>query len=242
MDVLKKGFSIAKEGVVAAAEKTKQGVEEAAAKTKEGVMYVGTKTKEGVVHSVNTVAQKTTEQANIVGETMVGSANQVSAKTVEGVENVVASTGVVNPEDFSRPPEGTVEQATDAVEQPGRGLRGSNLAKNKTNQSSLHACARLLLCTNRQSQSHVLATSPPHHHTLTYSPGPWGTGALPPVTTSPQADSMDVAGDLLKTKANGIIDQAALGETVNESAGAVADSTLKSAKEQAFSIGKKLLS
>ena len=36
-----KGFSMAKEGVVAAAEKTKAGVEEAAAKTKEGVMYVG---------------------------------------------------------------------------------------------------------------------------------------------------------------------------------------------------------
>ncbi|KAL7878040.1 hypothetical protein SRHO_G00046830 [Serrasalmus rhombeus] len=65
MDVLKKGFSIAKEGVVAAAEKTKAGVEEAAAKTKEGVMYVGTKTKEGMVSSVNTVAQKTTEQANL---------------------------------------------------------------------------------------------------------------------------------------------------------------------------------
>lgn len=37
-----KGFSMAKEGVVAAAEKTKAGMEEAAAKTKEGVMYVGT--------------------------------------------------------------------------------------------------------------------------------------------------------------------------------------------------------
>lgn len=36
-----RGFSMAKEGVVAAAEKTKAGVEGAAAKTKEGVMYVG---------------------------------------------------------------------------------------------------------------------------------------------------------------------------------------------------------
>lgn len=41
MDVLKKGFSMAKGGVVAAAEKTKAGVEEAATKTKEGVIYVG---------------------------------------------------------------------------------------------------------------------------------------------------------------------------------------------------------
>ncbi|KAG9344517.1 hypothetical protein JZ751_011187 [Albula glossodonta] len=99
MDVLKKGFSIAKEGVVAAAEKTKAGVEEAAAKTKEGVMYVGTKTKEGVVQSVNTVAQKTTEQANIVGEAAVASANEVSQKTVDGVENVALSTGLVNPDE-----------------------------------------------------------------------------------------------------------------------------------------------
>ncbi len=41
MDSLKKGLCIAKDGVLAAAEKTKAGVEEAAAKTKEGVIYVG---------------------------------------------------------------------------------------------------------------------------------------------------------------------------------------------------------
>lgn len=48
MDALKKGISMAKGGVVAAAEKTKAGVEEAAAKTKEGVIYVGERADGGM--------------------------------------------------------------------------------------------------------------------------------------------------------------------------------------------------
>lgn len=41
MDALKRGFSFAKEGVVAAAEKTKQGVSGAAEMTRDGVVFVG---------------------------------------------------------------------------------------------------------------------------------------------------------------------------------------------------------
>ncbi|CAL8261134.1 unnamed protein product [Arctogadus glacialis] len=42
------------------------------------------------------VANRTTDQANIVGEGGVAGANDVSQANVEGVENVAASTGMVN--------------------------------------------------------------------------------------------------------------------------------------------------
>lgn len=42
------------------------------------------------------VANKTVDQANIVGDTAVAGATEVSQATVEGVENVAASTGLVS--------------------------------------------------------------------------------------------------------------------------------------------------
>lgn len=42
------------------------------------------------------VTNRTVDQANIVGDTAVAGANEVSQATVEGLENVAASTGVIN--------------------------------------------------------------------------------------------------------------------------------------------------
>lgn len=42
------------------------------------------------------VANRTVDQANIVGDTAVAGANEVSQASVEGVENVAASTGLIN--------------------------------------------------------------------------------------------------------------------------------------------------
>ncbi|XP_048842588.1 gamma-synuclein-like isoform X1 [Brienomyrus brachyistius] len=104
VDKLTEGFSKVKGGVVDAAEKTKAGVEEAGSKIKEGVLYVGSKTKEGVVSSVNSLTNWATEQAGIVGDTVVEGADDISQQTMTEVENMVASTGLVNPPSHGEAP------------------------------------------------------------------------------------------------------------------------------------------
>lgn len=42
------------------------------------------------------VANRTVDQANIVGDAVVSGANEVSQATVEGVENIAASSGVIS--------------------------------------------------------------------------------------------------------------------------------------------------
>lgn len=46
---------------------------------------------------LSSVANRTVNQANVVGDTAVAGANEMSQATVEGVENVAAATGMMNP-------------------------------------------------------------------------------------------------------------------------------------------------
>ncbi|XP_043839800.1 beta-synuclein-like isoform X2 [Dromiciops gliroides] len=89
MDMFMKGLSMAKEGMLATAEKTKQGVKEAAEKIKEGVLYGRSKTWEGMIQGIISVAQKTKEQASQCGNLMFS-----------GAGNIAAAMGLVKKEKF----------------------------------------------------------------------------------------------------------------------------------------------
>lgn len=64
------------------------------------------------------MTNRTTDRANVVGDAAVAGANDLGQKTVEGVENVAASTGLVNPVSarqskqlsFSMPADDTLSQ------------------------------------------------------------------------------------------------------------------------------------
>ncbi|KAK6474885.1 synuclein beta L homeolog [Huso huso] len=106
MDVFMKGFSKAKEGMAAAAEKTKEGVAVAAGKTKEGVMYVVCHYRQLVSRSLCslTVAEKTKEQAS-----------QLGGAVFSGAGNIAAATGLVKKDEFptDMKPEELGQEATE---------------------------------------------------------------------------------------------------------------------------------